>query len=113
MAEVAERPVRALDSVLRLGGVLAAGEGEVGFGIVGADAAAQDHGEAEGEPAEQNERRGEEALAPRLAPEEERHRRRYPRQYAPADEERRDLFGEQRLARRSSDLSRPRRGPPR
>src|ERR687898_1979485 len=88
----------ALNLILWLRGVLAAGEGEVSFGVVGADPAAQDHREAEGEPAEQDKRRGEQALAPRLAPEEECHRRDYAGKDAPTDEERGHFPGKERLA---------------
>src|SRR5215212_11283324 len=87
-----------LHLVFWLRGALAAGEGEVGFGVVCALAAGLDDRESEGEAAGEREHRGENASGAGLPAEEQGHRREYAPDEGAADEERGDLSGEERLA---------------
>src|SRR5687768_7754782 len=87
-----------LDVVLGLRGALAAGEGEVGLGVVGADPASLYYGEAESEAARKREHRSDYAPGTALFAEEQSHRRCYAAEEGAADEERGDLSGEERFA---------------
>ena len=57
-ADVRKRAQSYLRFIFRLRGALAAGEGEVGFGVVGADPTSLYDSEAEGEAAAEREHRG-------------------------------------------------------
>jgi hypothetical protein len=87
-----------LNAIFWLRGALAAGEGEVGLGVVGADAASLYYGEAEGEAACEREHGSDYAPGTTLIAEEQGHRGGYAAEEGAADEERGDLSGEERFA---------------
>src|SRR5215217_4962091 len=87
-----------LDVVLGLRGALTAGEGEVGFGVVGADPASLYYGEAESEAARKREHGSDYAPKTALFAEEQGHRRSYAAEEGADDEVRGDLSGEERFA---------------
>src|SRR5215216_6440137 len=84
-----------LDIVLGLRGTLAAGEGEVGLGVVGADPAPLYYGEAKSEAARKHEHGSDYAPKTALFAEEQGHRRSYAAEESAAYEERGDLSGEE------------------
>src|SRR5215211_943092 len=87
-----------LDIVLGLRGTLAASEGEISFGVVGADPASLYYGEAESEAARKREQGSDYAPGTAIFVEEQGHRRCNTAEEGSADEERGDPSGEERFA---------------